>query len=131
MAWPAGPAEDRRDPRHFDPGVVRLTPGIDLLHAGRKQQIDPEPPQRLLVGPQGAGVAFEVLPGGELQGVDEDRNHQAIAALPRLAHQLQMAIMQVAHGRHQPDILTGLAPLAQLPAQPGQVRFELNLSVHE
>ena len=51
------------------------------------------------------GIAVEVLVRGELRRVDEDRHHRAPAARLGQPHQLQVAFVQRAHGRHQGDRL--------------------------
>jgi hypothetical protein len=56
-----------------------------------------------------ARVAREVFLRPELFGVDEDRDDHDIAHAPRLAHEAQVAFMQRAHRRHQPDSFIQLA----------------------
>ena len=48
-----------------------------------------------------ARVLGEILLGAELGRVDEDRQHQAVAAAPALLHQRDVAGVQGAHGGHE------------------------------
>ena len=52
-----------------------------------------------------ARIAVEVLVRPELQPVDEDAGDHRVAVLARDPAQRQMAVVQVAHRRHERDAL--------------------------
>src|SRR6185369_1854719 len=54
---------------------------------------------------QVARVALQVLARAELDRVDEDREHQDVAAGACLAQQRGVTLVQIAHGRHKGDAL--------------------------
>ncbi len=71
---------------------------------------------------QVAGVGVEILAGAELGRVHEDRHHDEAGQLPGPVHQRQVALVQRAHGRDEPDGLRGepdrLRPAGTLPPLP-------------
>ena len=76
---------------------------VDLLDRGRVDEVDAglggEPRVALLV----ARVAVEVLAVAELGRVDEEAHDDDVALLAGGAQQREMALVQEAHRRHQPD----------------------------
>ena len=64
-----------------------------------------------------AGIVAEILMGGELLGIDEDRDDDPVGELKGLMHQGNVAIMQRAHGRHQSRPHRLGAPAGDGPAQ--------------
>ena len=52
---------------------------------------------------QRARVFLEVLVRAELQRIHENARHHAVAMPACEAHQIEMSLMQVAHGRHESD----------------------------
>ncbi len=97
--------------RRLDAVFLRL--GVHVALGGREQHVDAFLLQLLDVCLQRARVFVEVFVGAELQPVDEDRRDHRVAVLARQAHQAQVALMQVAHGRHEGDAVLA----AQLVAQ--------------
>ncbi|MPN38452.1 hypothetical protein SDC9_185976 [bioreactor metagenome] len=53
------------------------------------------------VGIEGTRVAVEVFVRQKLQAVHEDAGHGHIAMLAGVAHQGEMALVQIAHGGHE------------------------------
>jgi len=53
------------------------------------------------IGVPGARVAVEILVRQELQAVHEDAGDQHVAQRPGLAHEGDVAVVQVAHGGHE------------------------------
>ena len=66
---------------------------------------------------QRARIAVEVLVRGELRRIDEDRGDDAAGVAAGELDQLEVAVVQRAHGRHQRDLIAGLAPAADAGAQ--------------
>ena len=90
--------------------------GVQVLLAGGKQHIAACGAQLVGVHLQGARVAVEVLVRQKLQAVDEDAGHQRVAQRPGLAHQGQVAVVQVAHGGHEGGLAVGGQGGAAKPA---------------
>ena len=57
------------------------------------------------------GIARQVLVGAELRRVDEEADHQPVAAGLAVLHQAQVPPVEKAHGGHQGDFQPWLAPL--------------------
>mmetsp|Transcript_51971 Transcript_51971/g.137510 ORF Transcript_51971/g.137510 Transcript_51971/m.137510 type:complete len:555 (-) Transcript_51971:7-1671(-) len=57
------------------------------------------------VGVEVPGILVEVLMGCKLRRIHKDRHHNHIAVLRRSVDELQVPLMQVAHGRHKPHLL--------------------------
>ena len=93
--------------------AVFLRLGIHVTLGGRKQHVHAFLLQLLDVVLQGARVLVEVFVRAELQAVHENGRHHRIAVLARQAHQAQVALVQVTHGRHEGDAVLA----AQLVAQ--------------
>ena len=76
---------------------------VDLLDGGRVDEVDAglggQPQVALLV----ARIAVEVLAGTELGRVDEEAHHDHVALGAGGAQQREVALVQIAHRRHQPD----------------------------
>ena len=75
--------------------------GVQLSLAGRKHHVAAGGLQRLAVGLPGARVSVKVFMRQELQAIDKNTDHHDIAQWFGLAHQCQMAVVQVAHGGHK------------------------------
>ncbi len=69
---------------------------------------------------QRARVARQVVGTVELHRVNKNTHHHHIGAGFGFVHQLHVAVMQVAHGRHQRDTFTFLAQTANVLAQQRQ-----------
>ena len=74
------------------------------------------------IGFQRARVFVEILVRPELQRVHEDARHDAVAVLACEAHQVEMAFMQIAHGRDEGDGML----LGQSCAQIGDSRYDVH-----
>ena len=85
---------------------------IQLALVGREQYRHALAFQLGRVFLQGARVAVEILALAELQAVDENAHSHAVRPLFRLAHQSQMAFVQIAHRRHKGHCAGGFAPRA-------------------
>ena len=72
--------------------------------------------QQLLILEQRARIGRVILARSELQRIDEDTCHHAIAAITRRGEQAHVASVQIAHGRHEGDAQAGAAPLQHLRA---------------
>ena len=81
---------------------------IHLPRSGREDDRTSRQPGQ--VGLQGAGIGVEILVGGELGGIDEDRHHHMRGALPGFRRQCDMPGMQRPHGRHHGDARTAQRP---------------------
>lgn len=80
--------------------LVALRNRVHLALVGREHDVDARALELRAVGGEGARVGVEVLVRGELQPVHEDRRHRAVAVTLRDAHEPEVALVQVAHGRH-------------------------------
>ena len=67
----------------------------------------------LAVGVEGARVGVEVLLRAELQAVHEEAGYDCVAVRLRLAHEGDVAFMQVAHGGYEGDAAGALQGCAQ------------------
>lgn len=67
----------------------------------RPKQADPFRLEQGLVTGQLPGIGIEILVRAELARIDEDRDNDVGCALPRFAHQGQVAFVQGAHRWHQ------------------------------
>jgi len=92
---------------------------VDLIDAGRPDDVDSGARGQLEVARLIARVGAEVLAGAELRRVHEQAHDDDIAASARFAQQAQVAIVQRAHRRHQPD---GRAPGAGRRQRLAQLR---------
>jgi len=88
--------------RRIDVIALRLRVHLRLV---RREQVGNTGGLELLaVGRERARVAVEVLAGAELQPIDEDAGDHAIGLLAGLAHQRDMALVQVTHGGDEGDL---------------------------
>ncbi|MEY9254742.1 hypothetical protein ABH990_005740 [Bradyrhizobium ottawaense] len=69
------------------------------------------------VGLPGARIGAEILGGGELGRVDEDRDHDAAGAPLGEADERHMPVMEGPHGRDQRDRGLSLAEIVDGAAQ--------------
>ncbi|MNN36961.1 hypothetical protein D3C81_1508800 [compost metagenome] len=101
MPRAAGAAQAFGQRRYADTGLHAHAVGVHLFDRGREQQIAACLEQALLVGSERARVGVKVFVGAELQRVDEDTGDHEVGTLGGLGHQRGMAVVQVAHGRHE------------------------------
>ncbi|MCY1541823.1 hypothetical protein D9M68_775260 [compost metagenome] len=81
--------------------LVALGVGIQLLFGGREHHVATGLLQPGAVGLQGARIGVEIFVGRKLQAVDEDAGHRHITQRLGRANQIQMALVQIAHGGHK------------------------------
>ena len=79
----------------------------------REQDVDAFALEPAAIRFERARIAVEVLVRPELQPVDEDAGDDAVAVRARDAHQREMALVQVAHRRHERHLVGAREPLAQ------------------
>ncbi|MNC85149.1 hypothetical protein D3C83_07330 [compost metagenome] len=89
-----------------------LALGVDLLLVRNEQHVHARRLQARAVGVERSGVAVEILARAELQAVHEYAHHGAGRARLGDVDQLDVAVVQVAHGGH--EHVVGLA-LQALP----------------
>ena len=75
--------------------------GVEVALVGGKHHVATGGGQLVAVGLQRARVGVEVFVGAKLQAVDEDAGHRHVTQRHGLAHQVQVAVVQVAHGGHE------------------------------
>jgi hypothetical protein len=85
--------------RRIDAEFLRLR--IQVFFGRREQHVHAFLFQLVDVGLEGARILVEILVRAELQAVDEDRGDHRVAVLARQAHQRQVALVQIAHGRDE------------------------------
>ncbi len=107
MARTEPPAQGVAHGPHFD-GRAEAG-GIDLRRLGNEQDGHPQAQAQVLVPLQVPGIPGQVLPGAELGGVHEHRNHRGVAPGRALADQGGVPFVQVAHGGDEADALAALA----------------------
>ena len=83
--------------------LVALWLGIQLGLAGGKDDVAAGRGQQLAITRQGARIGVEIFVWRELQAVDEDAgdDHAVRQRGAGLTHQGQVAVVQIAHGRHE------------------------------
>jgi hypothetical protein len=94
IAFPAGGGAGHLDHR----GGARRVHGLDRRHP---DQVAAGGAQLRQVAILVARIAREVLGGGELQRIDEDRRGDGIRFAPRRGNEFDVPRMQCAHRRHQ------------------------------
>jgi hypothetical protein len=109
--------EVRGEPRDADGGGEAV--GVDLLDRRREEQVGARLRGELGVAGLVAGVAGEVRGLVELGRVDEQRHHDDVAGGAGGADEAEVALVQRAHGRYEPDRALRAAGVAQRGAQVG------------
>ena len=66
--------------------------------------------QRLFVEAHCQRITFVILPRTKLHRVNKDADHDPAGNGPGVTHQIDMAGMQVAHGRNKGDAVGAKAP---------------------
>ena len=92
---------------------------IHVGDAGRKNEIDACLFQHGAVAGEIAGILVEILVFAKLQRVDEDRYNSDVVLGLGMRNKAEMALMQVAHGRHKTNRMAGAAVGRELVAQCG------------
>src|SRR5207248_8765281 len=91
---------------------------IDLSVAGREQRVHASIGTELPVTRQVARVMSEIFGWPELGRVHIDAHHHGAAgpnSLPGLSHQVEVALMDVTHGRHETDCHAPSLPILREP----------------
>jgi len=88
---------------------------VDLALGRREHHVHAHVFHHFSIGLQGARVALEILFRPELDPVDEYADDGARRAMLRQPHQLDVARVQIAHGRDEDVVRLALQPLAQIP----------------
>ena len=83
--------------------------GIDRLGSRGEEEGNPPPAGRRTITVQISGIATDVLALGELQGIDEDAQHDCLAMVPGEVDQSEVAFVQIPHRWHEADPLTARA----------------------
>jgi hypothetical protein len=117
MAGPQRTAQSVGDAR--DGHSRELLTGIHLVLGRREDDAALRGAQLVEVALLVARIGGEILLRAELRRIDEDARHRNVAAIERALHQADMAFMQRAHRRHQPD---GAARLPEAGDGTAQVR---------
>ena len=95
------PSSDRAQLGDLDPGLEAL--GVHLLDRGREQEVDACVGEEAGVARLVARVAGEVCGLAELSRVHEQAGDDEIALITRGAQEREMAPVERAHGRNEPD----------------------------
>ena len=88
---------------------------VDLRLGGGEHDVHAHVFHHFRIGVQGARVALEIFLRPELDPVDEYADDGARRAMLREAHQLDVARVEIAHGRDEDVVGLALQPLAQIP----------------
>src|SRR5690606_27259809 len=101
VAGPAGTAQTIRYHRHLYNALALLAIGVHFVHIRREQYIAAGGAQPGLIIRQGARVAGQVVFIVELQRVHKNAGHGKTLVATGAVDQADMAVVQVAHGRHK------------------------------
>ena len=93
--------------------TVGLGRRIHVVLVRREQDVDALALETCAVRVEAPRVAVEILVRTELQPIDEDARDDAVAVTARDAHQRQVALVEIAHRRHECDAAGAGEPLAQ------------------
>lgn len=75
--------------------------GVELVLIRRKGHVTTRCGERSHILRERSRIAVEVLIGRKLEPIDEDACNNGIGMRPCLRHQVEMTLMQVAHGGHK------------------------------
>jgi hypothetical protein len=101
MAWSMLALEHRAQVGHFDP---RLVPGrVHLLRRRGEHGVHAGLPGEVEIAGLVPRVAVQVGGLAELGGVDEEAHHDRVARLAGRLEQGEVAAVERAHRRHEPD----------------------------
>ena len=65
----------------------------------------------------GARIFFEVLIFSKLCRINKDRHDNTFRVFPGKRHQTQMTVMQIAHRRHESNMLAVVTPVGERHSQ--------------
>src|SRR5690606_41029755 len=100
----------------------------DVVDAGVEQILDAFAEQLFLVGGQGAGIFVETFVGAELQRIDENADHHHIGGFSGAANQIDMAIVQIAHGGNESNAFAGPLVCSQQGSHGSNGRNSLHIT---
>ena len=101
MAWTRFPLEDLAELADLHRRLKSRR--IDLLRAGREEQVDAGLLGEVHVPLEIARIALQVFSGPELRGVDEEACDRHVALAGAGPKERQVSFVEGAHGRHQTD----------------------------
>jgi hypothetical protein len=101
MAGPRRPLQRSAELLDLDPGLEAVR--VELLGGGCEEQVDPVLGGDRRVPRLVPWIPREVLAGAELRRVDERGGDDDVVLLPGRRDQGQMAVVEPAHGRDEPD----------------------------
>ena len=107
--WPGRAAPSQRAasaPRTHD-DTRRLR--IDLRTIGNKQYVDAARLRLRRITLEVARIPREILRRPKLQRIDENAHHDEVRAMPRFVHEPKVALVQIAHRRHEAHTLPARA----------------------
>ena len=113
MPGPVPAAQGVTEIRNVNLGLSGHTVGVDIADIGRIENLHPLTEQLFLVGGQCARVGVEVFICTELKRIDENTDDNYVAKRTCFAHQVQVPLVQIAHGRYKSDVLSGMASVAK------------------
>src|ERR1700682_1810950 len=90
-----------------------------------EEGVDPGGLENAAGGLEGPGVAGQVLPGAELEGVDEDAGDHPVARLARGLDKAHMAGVERPHRGHEADPASLGVPVARELLELGDGFYEL------
>ena len=88
--------------------LVLLGLGIDFLLRGCKDDVAAILGEQRAVALQSAGIGAEILVGRELKGIDENARDNEPATFTGDPHEREVAIMKIAHRRHERRLAPGV-----------------------
>ncbi len=106
MVGTGSPLERLGDPSHAHGGLHRSA-WVHLGHGRDEEQVDALGLGQGRITSEVPRVGVEILAGTELERVDEDRRHDHVVAGASCRHQRGVAGVEIAHGRHEADAVTG------------------------
>ncbi|MGY4412010.1 hypothetical protein ACVWW4_003746 [Bradyrhizobium sp. LB7.1] len=92
---------------------------IDFLRTRREDNRNADIAAQFFIAQEIARIAAEILVWSELSRIDEDANDGDVALRSARLDQGQMAIVQIAHCRHEPDAFARAASLRELTTKLG------------
>ena len=109
VAGSTAAAEGVRQVGHPHLGLGGHALGVNFRDFGCVQHLHALAEKLFLVRRHGAGIGIEVFVGAELQGIHENTDHHHVAQRSRLAHEIEVTLVQVAHRWNKGNALAALA----------------------
>jgi hypothetical protein len=105
VPWPERPLEGTAELLHLDPGLEAGR--VQLVRAGRKQDVDSGLASEARVSRFVTGVARQVLVARELSGIHEQAHDHEVRLLAGRAEEGEVAIVERPHGGNESDRVAG------------------------